>query len=274
MPEGDTITKLARFLDAELAGRMVLRIELHPAFGQSLGAAEVGSVRPHGKHLYLALGDGRVLRSHLGLYGSWHRYRPREPWRRPRRQASIRIRTADWDYVCFNAKEVEWLSQGGFRLADQQARLGSDLIEDRVEPARLAQRARCLLEPGTALVDVLLDQRVAAGIGNVYKSEVLFLERVSPLARLGQLSDVALAGLYQQAAALLGENLGGGPRTTRKALDRRGVLWVYGRSGQPCLRCGSAPIRRVVIGAQPRSTYWCERCQPAELGPARAPAGP
>ncbi|NEX15714.1 MAG: hypothetical protein C1943_03495 [Halochromatium sp.] len=262
MPEGDTVTKLALFLDQALAGQPIQSLRLHPAFGASAGPACVEQVRARGKHLYIALDQGRVLRSHLGLYGSWHRYRANEPWRRPRRQASILLRASDWDYVCFNAKEAEWLEQGSFRLADQQQRLGKDLISEQIDASQILTRARQLLSPTTLMVDVLLDQRIAAGIGNVYKSELLFLKRHSPLATLGSLSDAALAALYEQAARLLRANLGGGPRRTRFERDRRGDLWVYGRRDLPCLHC-AMPIRRAILGAQPRSTYWCERCQGA-----------
>jgi endonuclease-8 len=264
MPEGDTITKVARFLDQALAGRPVWRIELHPSFGRSCGEAGVETVQAHGKHLYLHLTDGRVLRSHLGLYGSWHRYRRGERWRKPRRQAAIRLEADGWDYVCFNAKEVEWLHADGFRLADQRARLGRDLIHEPLAPADALTRARRLLAPTAPLVDLLLDQRVAAGIGNVYKSEVLFLESCWPLLPVEALSDEALRRLFERAAELLAENLGGGPRTTRRARDRRGHLWVYGRRDQPCLRCGTGLIQRALVGKEPRSTYWCPRCQPAD----------
>ncbi len=260
MPEGDTITKLARFLDQALAGQLIQALRLHPAFGASAGTTRVEHVSAQGKHLYIALDNGRALRSHLGLYGSWHRYRPGERWRRPRRQVSILVQTTDWDYVCFNAREAEWLEQGSFRMADQQHRLGVDLVSEQMKPAAILDRARQLLASSTLMVDVLLDQRLAAGLGNVYKSELLFLEQHSPMATLGCLSDEALVALYQRGAELLAANLGGGPRTTRFARDRRGHLWVYGRRDLPCLRC-ETPIRRAILGAQPRSTYWCERCQ-------------
>jgi endonuclease-8 len=260
MPEGDTVSKVALFLDQALAGQLIRALRVHPAFGRSVGSARVERVAAQGKQLDIILADGRVLRSHLGLYGSWHRYRPGEAWHRPRRQASILLETADWNYVCFNAKQAEWLAQDGFRLRDQRHRLGADLIHEAIEPAELLGRARELLSPATLMVDVLLDQRLAAGIGNVYKSELLFLQHHAPLTPLGALSDQALIALYQQAAELLRANLGGGPRQTRFARDRRGGLWVYGRRDLPCLRCGT-PIRRAILGAQPRSTYWCEQCQ-------------
>jgi len=226
----------------------------------------VETVQAHGKHLYLHLTDGRVLRSHLGLYGSWHRYKCGERWRKPRRQATIRLETDDWDYVCFNAKHVEWLQADGFRLADQRARLGADLISEPQAPAEALKRARRLLAPSAPLVDLLLDQRIAAGIGNVYKSEVLFLESCWPLLPVEALSDDGLTRLFQRAADLLAANLGGGPRTTRMARDRRGQLWVYGRREQSCLRCGKGSIRRALLGKAPRSTYWCPCCQPVGEG--------
>ncbi|MBK5931181.1 DNA-formamidopyrimidine glycosylase family protein [Halochromatium salexigens] len=263
MPEGDTITKLARFLDQALSGQRLRAVRLHPAFGPSAGAVRIQRISAHGKHLSIVFDNGHLLRSHLGLHGSWHRYRVGEPWRRPRRQLSLLLDASDWDYVCFNAKEIEWLKQGGFGLADRQQHLGRDLIAQPLDPASLLVRARQLLTPATLLVDVLLDQRLAAGIGNVYKSELLFLERYGPLTHLGALNDDDLLSLYRRAVTLLGANLGSGPRTTRFERDDRGSLWVYGRRDQPCLRSG-APLRRAIIGARPRSTYWCAHCQQAD----------
>jgi endonuclease-8 len=260
MPEGDTIHKLAAYLDAALAGALVCAIRLHPAFGPSVGARRLLRAASEGKHLFLTFDDGTELRSHLGMYGAWHRYPRGAPWRKPRRQASIVLSTAADDFVCFNAKEVQWLRVHGFARADQAARLGADLIRDGLTAAELLRRLRHFSAPQTPLVDVLLDQRIAAGIGNVFKSEVLFLQRQAPGQRLADLDDAALLGLYRSAQALLGENLGGGARTTRFAGDGRGRLWVYGRRDLPCLRCGT-PVRRALLGRQPRSTYWCPRCQ-------------
>ncbi len=260
VPEGDTIHKLAAYLDAALQDRAVLGVRVHPAFGPSLGACRVVRVASEGKHLFVTLADGAELRSHLGLYGSWHAYPRGAAWRKPRRQASIVICTTERDFVCFNAKEVQWLRLHGFRRADQSARLGADLIRDGVSDDALLRRIRAFCTPQTLLVDLLLDQRVAAGIGNVYKSEVLFLQRRSPRRRIADLSEPALVALYQCAAELLGENLGGGARTTRFTAVGRGGLWVYGRSDLPCHRC-SAPVRRASLGSQPRSTYWCDGCQ-------------
>jgi endonuclease-8 len=260
MPEGDTVHKLAEYLDAALRGRRVTAVRLHPAFGPSVGARRVERVSSEGKHLFLCFDDGTLLRSHLGMYGAWHRYPRGAAWRKPRRQASLVVTTAEQDFVCFNAKEVQWQPVHGFRRTDQGARLGGDLIRDGLDSEELLHRVRSLLTPRTLLVDLLLDQRIAAGIGNVYKSEVLFLERQPPAGRVGQLDDAALLALYRRAAELLAENLGGGPRTTRFAAHGPGGLWVYGRRDLPCWRC-QAPVRRAVLGVQPRSTYWCPGCQ-------------
>jgi endonuclease VIII len=260
VPEGDTIHKIAVFLDEQLRDRQVQRVQLRPVFGASSGPRQVLKVSSEGKHLFVTFDDGVQLRSHLGLYGSWHRYRRGEGWRKPTRQASIVIETESTEYVCFNAKEVQWLRVHGFPRVDQGNRLGPDLIKDGARMDDILRRVDALLSPDTAVVDLLLDQRIAAGIGNVYKSEVLFLERQSPGQRLRDLQPDIISALYRRASLLLRENLGGGRRTTRDNRDRRGRLWVYGRFELPCLCCG-APIRRARLGVNPRSTYWCEICQ-------------
>ncbi|MEJ2575377.1 MAG: zinc finger domain-containing protein, partial [Gammaproteobacteria bacterium] len=114
--------------------------------------------------------------------------------------------------------------------------------------------------PGRRLADVLLDQRIAAGIGNAYKSELLFLRRLAPDRTLGELDDEELRALFSLAGALIRANLGGGPRTTRFLSDRAGRLWVYRRRGEPCLRCGTL-VRMARLGEDRRSTYWCPACQ-------------
>ena len=260
VPEGDTIAKLARFLADETVGCAVRRLWVRPRDEPSAVGCDITSVSCKGKHLFMALSNGVALRSHLGMYGAWHRYRPDSDWRRPRRQASIVVDLGDWQYVCFNAKEVEWLRGDGPRHLDRLHRLGPDLIAATARPAEIRRRVHALVDASTLAVDLLLDQRVAAGIGNVYKSELLFLEGIDPTRRVADLGQGRLEALYHRAASLLRANLGGGRRTTRASQDGRGRLWVYGRYELPCLRCGK-PIRRASLGARPRSTYWCPRCQ-------------
>jgi endonuclease-8 len=227
-----------------------------------LAGCRVDAVRAHGKHLFIDFDNGMSLRSHLGLYGSWHRYATGERWRRPARQAGIELVADDEVFVCFNPREVVWERSDGLRQRDQAARLGPDLSlpdPDLDEVVARAQR----LSPDTLVVDLLLDQTVAAGIGNAYKSELLFLERITPTAQLAGVDDVRLRRLYRRAGELIRANLGGGPRTTRFTGQPGGErMWVYGRYDEPCLVCAT-PIRTIRHGRGQRSTYWCPTCQGA-----------
>jgi endonuclease VIII len=260
MPEGDTVYKLAQALAPELCGCVLDAAAVRGRALERLAGRTVAAVYSRGKHLFVVFDDGLALRSHLGLYGSWHRYRADEPWLKPRRQASVVLRTGGRVYVCFNAREVELLAAHGWRARDVQRRLGPDLTREDPDPGLLRARAEGLLSAQTWLVDLLLDQRVACGIGNVYKSEILFLTRRAPLMRIADLSPGDWSALYGTAARLLRANLGGGGRVTREVSDGRGPLWVYGRAGLPCLDCGGA-VRRERLGLNPRSTYWCPACQ-------------
>lgn len=265
MPEGDTVHKLAAALRIRLCGHITRGLKLKRLDASALVGCKVSNVSSHGKHLFLEFENGLVLRSHLGMYGAWHQYPPTEAWRKPVWQASIVLETDQRVFVCFNAKEVEILPAQGYRLVDARRRLGPDLIQERLAPDVLVGRARALLGPEVPLVDLLLDQRVAAGIGNVYKSEVLFLEGQPPLAPLAATPSPVIVALFRTAAELLRRNLQGGPRVTRPRDDGRGRLWVYGRAALPCLRCG-AEIQRRTMGANRRVTYWCPDCQGSSGG--------
>ena len=270
MPEGDTIHKIANFLAPRLAGRIVTDVRL--ADGRAAGrcsGCRVRDVVARGKHLFIEFDNGYALRTHLGMHGSWHRYPPGEDWQRPRSQLSLALATRDWDYVCFNAKEVELVKLPSVRERIVHGRLGPDLIADDIDPTYLARRARELLDDNALLADALLDQRVACGIGNVYKSELLFLQRLAPCTRLANVDDQTLGTCFEIAAGLLRRNLGGGRRVTRFERDSAGSLWVYGRAGQPCLNCGT-PILSRRMGRHQRGTYWCPVCQAGTQAMARA----
>lgn len=260
MPEGDTIHKVAALLRPRLRGATLQAGRLRDLPAAALGGRRIEDVYARGKHLFVAFDGGLLLRSHLGLHGSWHRYAPTEPWRRPRRQACIELELEADVFVCFNAKEVELVREGSVRERHWMSRLGPDLLDPSVDLDAVARRARQLLDTSALVVDLLLDQRVAGGIGNVYKSEILFLEGMSPHRRLAGLKDGEIAPLYARAATLLARNLGAGPRVTRFERDGAGAVWVYRRGGLPCLRCGR-PIQWARLGRGWRSTYWCSRCQ-------------
>ena len=180
--------------------------------------------------------------------------------------ARARIDTAEVTAACFSAPVVELLPPRLAREHPALARLGPDLLDPAFDPgaARARLRARGEREIGAAL----LDQTALAGIGNVYKSETLFLCGTPPRARVRELDDAALDRLIETARRLMSRNLGGGPRRTTSPLAP-GLAWVYRRSGEPCRRCGTA-VLRLVQGDPARSTYYCPRCQSGEKPPSRA----
>ncbi len=262
MPEGDTIHKIANFLAPRLGGQKLIDVSWADlAAARRCVGRQVSAVTARGKHLFIELENGLAIRSHLGMHGSWHRYPPGGDWQRPRKQLSLSLLTPTWEYVCFNAREVELVRVPSVRERIVHGRLGPDLIADRVEPEYLARRAREILDADALLMDALLDQRVASGIGNVYKSEILFIERLAPTTLLAEVGDRSLGDCFALAADLLRRNLGGGRRVTRFANDEAGSLWVYARSEQPCLQCDT-PILSRRLGQHHRGTYWCPLCQP------------
>lgn len=260
MPEGDTIHKLAGYLRPRLEGRLIDTGVARLPERKPLAGRRIRSVAALGKHLLIAFDDGALLRTHLGMWGAWHRYAVGEPWRRPERQAVVELCVEGNLYVCFGAQQVEWLRSAGLRHRVLAAQLGPDLVSGDADYATILQRAREILDPTVPLVDCLLDQRIAAGIGNVYKSEVLFLEHRHPLTRLAEIDDSGLEQLYRHARALLRSNLGGGPRVTRPGPGNGPRLWVYRRRAEPCLVCNT-PVTYARLGVDQRATYWCATCQ-------------
>lgn len=169
--------------------------------------------------------------------------------------------------VCFEPSAVERF--GASRLAKNEAlaRLGPDLLGDDVDWTEILRRARA--HTGTAGT-LLLDQTVAAGLGNVYRSELLFLEGVHPDTPAADLGDAVVEALYQRARTLLQANVATGHRRTTPrsrgprgpgASDEGSALWVYGRSGRPCLRCGT-DVGSAPHGRHARVVFWCPTCQP------------
>lgn len=287
MPEGDTVHKVAAVLAAELEGRQLAQVRLRGVFrAEALAGSTVRSVEALGKHLLVSLEGDPVIRVHLGMRGAWHRYRPGEKWKRSAHGASAVLSTDRTVLVCFEAAEVELFSARRRRWHEQLARLGPDLLGSEPDYTLVVQSAR---GHDRRVGELLLDQRVAAGLGNVYKSEVSFLgpleegadafkpgPAVSPWAPVGELDDDQIAGLYRRGRVLLQANLGGWERTT--TVDRRRFakpacsFWVYGRDGRPCLVCGGF-IEKGYQGLASRVTYWCPNCQASRHNqPAAAPA--
>jgi endonuclease-8 len=260
MPEGDTILRAARTLQKVLAGKAIVAAE-SPRFALAdsrLVGRTVAKVEALGKNLLIRFDDGRVLHTHMRMTGSWHVYRPGERWQKPRRDARIVLATDDFVTVCFNAPVVRLLAAAEVERDPALTRLGPDLLSPGFSRAEALRRIGALapIEIGEAV----MRQDAVAGIGNVYKSETLFVCRVDPFARVGALPEETLGTILDAARRLMSANLTGrGPRTTRPSLGRERT-WVYGRRGRPCRKCRT-PIRMRRQGADLRSTYWCPACQ-------------
>jgi endonuclease VIII len=261
VPEGDTLYKTAARLKPALQGHALTRFEAPRLRGDAPKPGErIELVQARGKHLLIHFGGGLVLRTHLRMTGSWHVYRERERWKKPAYLARAVVGAdSGWVGVCFQAPVVETYHQAAPE-PDALAGLGPDLcLSASLEDAVLddvAARARRLAPPGSTLGEALLDQRIAAGIGNVYKSEACFAVGLDPCTPIEQVDDAARRVVWSVAAHQLQANLGRAERRTHP-----NGLAVYGRRGQPCFRCGT-PIRMARHGDLARSTYWCPTCQP------------
>ncbi|MBR9988767.1 MAG: formamidopyrimidine DNA glycosylase [Gemmatimonadetes bacterium] len=266
MPEGDTVHRNARVLNRELQGRPLTRFFVRDRGDvPELAGRTVSSVEAQGKHLLMHM-DGWVLRIHLGMKGRWIRRHVRE--RLPRRITAMLV-VGDTAYICESAFTAELLREEALRTHPRLARLGPDLLADPPDIAGAVRRARAPANAGREIGDVLMDQRVAAGIGNVYKSEVLFECRVHPRTRMHDLEEEQVTALFERASHLMRLNLLTRRRTAvplrRRPTPSSQRLWAYMRNGKPCLDCGTK-IERFMQGDMNRSTYFCPGCQPLRPG--------
>ena len=270
MPEGDTLARIATVLREVLHGRRVIAAQ-----GRAGGAAvqrvvgsEVVDVHTRGKHLLISFSSGLTLHTHLGLHGSWHRYRSGEAWRRARSRAVAVLEVPGAVCVCFDAPTVELLDTRALAIHPRLSRLGPELLAAEFDVDDAVERLRQPAIARTPIGDALLDQRLIAGLGNVYRSELCFLERLDPFTPVAEVDGAVLRRLIERGATLLARNSRGGARVTTGATES-GTLYVYGRTGRPCRRCGT-PIRSAVAirsGSDlPRRVYWCPSCQPPRPG--------
>jgi endonuclease VIII len=265
VPEGDTIFQTAAALRPLLVGQRVLGAHARapgPRIERVLGS-RVTEVEPMGKHMLIRFDNGFTLHTHLRMGGTWHRYAPGERWKLPAWKARVVLEVAEHVVVCFNAPVAELMQTRSVALHPGLRSLGPDLLRDEFSAAEAFSRLRARAD--AEIAEALADQRVLAGVGNVYKSEVLFIECVHPWTPVAKLSDDKLNALITTARRLLVQNTTPGrPHrvTTRGDPTAPGSLWVYGRANRACARCGT-PIRVRRQGALNRPTYWCPQCQPA-----------
>lgn len=257
MPDGEGITRAASALRTALAGSQMVRFDAPQLIGPTPQAGRtIERVGRRGTHLKIGWDDGVVLHTNLRWSGSWHLYRRGDTWRRAYEQMSVAIEVADWVAVCFNAALVETYRIPDRRRHPGMGRLGPDLGTPDADLAAVVNLLLSYPDRATPVADVLLDQRVMRGVGNVLRCEVLWARELSPFAPADALSEHDAIGLVNTAATMLRADLHHQRRAT--AHDHKAGLAVYGRNGQRCQRCGETiecrPVARRVL-------YWCHGCQ-------------
>ncbi|HEX8107683.1 MAG TPA: DNA-formamidopyrimidine glycosylase family protein [Kofleriaceae bacterium] len=259
MPEGDSIHRIAALLAPRLTGRKLERVTTQGLVREAAGRT-VTKVSAHGKHLVIELDNGAYLRAHLGMNGRFRAYDRASGEAMLARlspgRASLALVTADGVYVWIGAPQIEVAQRRDPRRGMAVGALGPDVLAADFDPRTAAERAA---EHGDRrIADVLLDQRVVAGIGNIYKSEALFAAGVDPRTPVARLDPRRLETIYAAARRLMSSRLATrDPLIGSPASDRA----VYGRTGKPCLRCGST-IACYSLGEPPRWTWSCPVCQP------------
>jgi endonuclease-8 len=280
MPEGDTIFRTARALTRALAGKPItnfrsnypLLTRFHddtPLTGQT-----VDRVESRGKWMLTYFSGGGILATHLLMSGSWHIYRPGEPWQVPARHMRIVIENSDYLAVGFHVPVAQMHTARSIQRDRRIPQPQADLLRGEFDADAAMDRilARAREEVG----DVLMHQEVLAGVGNVFKSEVCFVAGINPFCQVAGLSRSQVAELIATSKKLVAANLmedspdrivtyrGPHRRTTHRS-DPSESLWVYGRRGEPCRRCGERVLSRMQ-GPEVRVTFWCSNCQPMPDG--------
>ena len=260
MPEGDTVWLTAHRLDQALAGRLVTRSELRvPALATvDLTGATITEVIARGKHILTRFDSGLTLHSHLRMDGSWYLSRAgRAAGQHPDHMIRALIGNDEWLATGYRVHDLAVLPRANEHTT--VGHLGPDLLGPDWD-AHIAV-ANLVADSGRSIGEALLDQRLLAGIGNMYRAEILFVERVHPWTPVGEVSD--LASMMRTSHRLLRMNRDHPEQSTTGYTQRGRQHWVYGRSGLPCLRCGTA-ISAAEQGEPPRqrTSYWCPTCQP------------
>lgn len=267
MPEGDTIFKVATALRPFLLDKQVVAARAAARFAKLdvLAGTTVTAIEPRGKHLLIAFDNGLALHTHLRMTGSWHRYTPGEKWKKPAHLASVVLEVADSVVVCFSAPIVDLVKSDTTERHPSIKALGPDLLGETFDAEEAFRRLRAPERAQFSLSEALLDQRAMAGVGNIFKNEILFIHRLSPWGKMARLDDDTLREVIATAERLLRFNVEPGQYarvTTDHAPETKGHShWVYGRAGKPCFRCGSAISCKLQRADLPRYTWWCPTCQ-------------
>ena len=255
MPEGDSVLQAAIRLREALAGKPLdrcdIRVPQHATV--NLSGEVVEAVTSRGKHLFIEAGQ-IAIHSHLGMDGAWHVYEAEQRWRRPGHTARIVLEAGGRQAVGFSLKQLDVVPAAtAGSLIDH---LGPDLLGPDWDAAEAVRRIAA--DPDRSISVALLDQRVMAGIGNVYRNELCFLRGLHPETPVGEVGD--LDAIVRLAYRLLTFNATRTVRVTTGETRPGRELWVYGRGRKPCRRCQTLIARD---GEADRVTYWCPSCRPA-----------
>ena len=263
VPEGDTVWLAAQRMNTVLAGATLTTGELRvPQLAAvDLAGATVTEVVPRGKHMLTRLADGRTLRTHYRMDGSWHIYRPGARWRGgPAFAVRAVLATEEWQCVGYRLHDMAMGPTD--REHELVGQLDPDVLGPDCDVEEVLRRLRA--HPDEQIGVAILDQRNLAGPGNLYKVESLFLCGVNPWARVADVPD--LRALVERARTLMLANRDR-PAQSTTGITRRGQdHWVAGRKGRPCRRCGTT----ILLGdqgpdLQERVTWWCPTCQATPL---------
>jgi endonuclease-8 len=273
MPEGDSVYRFAAQVDAALAGKPVIAARAHgpgpvPQVARLVGVMCTGA-RARGKNIFISFENGLALRGHLRMYGSWHVYKPGEPWRFPEREARLVLEVEDAVVVNFNAPVIELLEERALEHHRPIGTLGPDLLAEPFDAEEAFRRFRQPLHATRTIGDAIMDQRIMAGAGNIWKHETLFRCRINPWRTVAELDDTAIRAIIDTARNLL---LASVHRPNNLGLTHRPKMFVYMRSGQPCFRCHTR-LRSDRQVEDIRFTAWCPTCQPIIEGQCILPAG-
>lgn len=269
MPEGDTIAHAAARLRPLLVGEPLLEVRHRGAVLHDLAGETVRSIETHGKRMWIRLGPLLAIHVHLGMEGSWRLISPAGLAASPRRAAAASLALINrlGGALCLTAPTVQIVRGPDARAPVERAGLGPDILGAPLALDEILARARAADD--RPLGEAVMDQRIVAGIGNVWKSELCWLEVLDPRAAVSRFSDASLRALFQRAARMMAVNVGGAPRTTTatpgSAPPELGRYWVYRKARTPCVRCGEKILRVMQGAAVPRSTYLCPGCQRSEV---------
>ena len=265
MPEGDTVWLSAKRMHEAFAGQVLTRSDFRvPDLATvDLAGQTVVSVTPHGKHMLTTLSGGQLLHTHFRMDGTWHLYRPGDRWTGGADwQVRVVLENRSWVAVGYRLPVVELVASA----EEAVGHLGPDVLAEDWDLDEALRRLRA--DPDREVGMALLDQRLLAGLGNLYRTEVLFLRGLTPWVAVGDVPD--LPALVEKGRRLMLANRGHWEQSTTGSLRRGEHHWVFERAGRPCRRCGTR-IVSATQGEAPyeRLSYWCPRCQ---LGPAPPPA--